>query len=119
MAQKITVYGIKNCDTMKKTFRFLDEHAVDYEFVDYKKAAPSEKLLSSFLDKTSLDKLVNKRGTTFRKLSDEEKAEAENPTTALPLLSQHSSMIKRPIISFPDGEILLGFQKEDILEKIK
>ncbi|GGF20056.1 Spx/MgsR family RNA polymerase-binding regulatory protein [Echinicola rosea] len=117
MENKLTVYGIKNCDTMKKTFKLLDEHEIPYEFVDYKKTPPTTALLEGFLEKVTLDKLVNKRGTTYRKLTDDEKAGLDEAITAIPLLISNSSMIKRPVMVYPDGEILLGFQKETILEK--
>ncbi|MBD8490355.1 Spx/MgsR family RNA polymerase-binding regulatory protein [Echinicola sp. CAU 1574] len=117
MVDKLMVYGIKNCDTMKKTFKLLEEQNVDYDFVDYKKQAPSEDLLKSFLKKIPLDILVNKRGTTYRKLSEEDKSQLEAVSSALQLLIENSSMIKRPVMVYPDGEVLVGFQKDRIVEK--
>ncbi|AGA76445.1 Spx/MgsR family RNA polymerase-binding regulatory protein [Echinicola vietnamensis] len=117
MEKKLTVYGIKNCDTMKKTFKFLEENEVAYEFVDYKKTPPTPSLLEAFLEEVPLDKLVNKRGTTYRKLTDDEKAKMDAESTAVPILVANSSMIKRPVMVYPDGTVLLGFQKEAILDK--
>jgi Spx/MgsR family transcriptional regulator len=114
----IEVYGIKNCDTMKKTFQFLEEKGLAYTFVDYKKNAPSRALLRRFLEKIPLDELVNRRGTTYRKLSDEEKALTQQVETAVAVLSDRSSMIKRPIIVFPDGEIVAGFDSAAIVAKV-
>lgn len=114
----IKVYGIKNCDTMKKAFSFLDEKGFSYEFIDYKKQKPSQELLKSFLAKTSLETLVNKQGTTFRKMDDSQKKALEKAETALPILIENSSMIKRPVITYPDGSLTLGFVPERIIEKL-
>lgn len=114
----IKVYGIKNCDTMKKTFSFLDEKGVSYEFIDYKKQKPSQELLEDFLAKTTLESLVNKQGTTFRKMDDSQKLALEKKETALSILIENSSMIKRPIITYPDGSLTLGFVPEKISEKL-
>lgn len=115
---KIKIYGIKNCDTMKKTFGFLEEKRIDYEFIDYKKQSPDAGLLVRFASKVGFEALINKKGTTYKKLSDEEKSQLEKETDTLALLSTKSSMIKRPIIEFPDGDLILGFEQEAILEKI-
>lgn len=115
---KLSVYGIKNCDTMKKTFTFLEEKGVDYEFIDYKKQKPTAALLTSFLEKTPLSTLVNKQGTTYKKMDEAQKAALENVETALPILIENSSMIKRPVILYPDGSITLGFVPDQIGQKI-
>jgi len=117
MGEKLRVYGIKNCDTMKKTFKLLDANEVDYEFVDYKKVKPSTELIESLLEKVELGALVNKRGTTFRKLSEEEKEHLDEKEKAIPLLIENSSMIKRPVMVYPDGEVLVGFNEERIIDK--
>ena len=114
----LKVYGIKNCDTMKKTFTFLEEKGVAYDFIDYKKQKPSIELLSSFLEKTSLFTLVNKQGTTYKKMEEAQKAALETVETALPILTENSSMIKRPVIVYPDGSITMGFVPDQIEEKI-
>ncbi len=108
-----------SCDTMKKTFKFLEENGMDYAFYDYKKEMPTREFLESVLEKVSLDELVNKRGTTYRKLSETEKKELDQEATALPLLMENSSMIKRPLLIFSNGDILLGFQPDKIIEKLK
>lgn len=114
----VKVYGIKNCNTMKRTFDFLDEKGQVYEFVDYKKQKPTQDLLRSFLEKTSLENLVNKKGTTYRKMDDAQKKALEDQETALPILIENSSMIKRPVIVYPDGSITLGFVPDQIGAKI-
>ncbi|WP_296704518.1 Spx/MgsR family RNA polymerase-binding regulatory protein [Algoriphagus sp.] len=114
----VKVYGIKNCNTMKKAFDFLNEKGVDYEFFDYKKEKPTIELLKGFLEKTDLASLVNRKGMTFRKISDQEKAALENEETALPILVEKSSMIKRPIILYPNGALTLGFDPEEINQNL-
>jgi Spx/MgsR family transcriptional regulator len=114
----IKVYGIKNCNTMSKAMGFLQEKGVDFELIDYKKQKPSEQLLKGFLTHTSLPVLVNKQGTTYRKMTDEQKVQLEDETTALPLLSENSSMIKRPVIVYPDGSITIGFDPKEIEDKL-
>lgn len=114
----LKVYGIKNCDTMKKTFTFLDEKGVAYDFIDYKKQKPSAALLTSFLEKTSLSTLVNMQGTTYKKMEEAQKAALENVETAIPILTENSSMIKRPLIVYSDGSITLGFVPDQIEKKI-
>jgi Spx/MgsR family transcriptional regulator len=114
----LKIYGIKNCDTMKKTFNFLEEKGIGYEFIDYKKQAPDQALLGKFANKVGIESLVNKKGTTYKKLSEEEKATLEKKDSAFEMLKVKSSMIKRPIVEFPNGDLILGFEPEAILKKI-
>lgn len=102
---------------MKKTFSFLEAEGIEFDFVDYKKEAPSEELLLKFESKVGLESLINKRGTTFRKLTDSEKYLLENKASAIKILMEKSSMIKRPILEFPNGKLVLGFEPEQIKSK--
>jgi Spx/MgsR family transcriptional regulator len=104
---------------MKKTFAFLEEKGISYEFIDYKKQAPTVTLLQSFLSKTSLDTLVNRQGTTYKKLEDAQKEATQQESTALPILMAQPSMIKRPLIEYGDGSVTLGFVPEQIAAKLK
>lgn len=104
---------------MKKTFQWLEKEGISYEFIDYKKEEPNIDLLKGFLDQARLAELINRKGTTFKKLSTEQKSLLENQDTALPILAENSSMIKRPLIQFPDGQLVVGFQEEEILDKAK
>jgi Spx/MgsR family transcriptional regulator len=113
----VKIYGIKNCNTMKKTFQLFEKEGMDYEFVDYKKQAPTTDLLRGFLEKITLDELVNRRGTTYKKLSENEKTATSNIDTAIPILQEKSSMLKRPIIVFEDGSVQAGFDEDAILSK--
>lgn len=105
----LQVYGIKNCNTMKKTFDHLESEGVSYVFWDYKKKKPTVDLLKSFLEKCSLEELINKKGMTYRKMDENQRKDLESVDSALPILVEHSSMIKRPIVVFPEGTITLGF----------
>ena len=95
----ITIYGIKSCSTMKKAFTKLDDLGVSYEFHDYKKQGIDKDSVQRWVDKLGIDKVLNKRGTTWRKLDDSQKQAADaNIDTAIDLLIENTSMIKRPIV---------------------
>lgn len=98
----LTIYGIKNCDTMKKAFVLLDQRGVAYQFFDYKKQAPNAELLQSWIDQLGLEAVLNTRGTTWRKLTDEQKAQADTVDGAISLMIAQPSMIKRPILQSDD-----------------
>jgi arsenate reductase (glutaredoxin) len=105
----ITIYGIRNCDTMKKARAWLDSHGVEYEFHDYKTAGIDRARLERWASKAGWEALLNRAGTTFRKLPDADKAVDAKKAIAL-MLSQ-PSMIKRPVLD-QDGTILVGFKPE-------
>ena len=95
----ITIYGIKSCSTMKKAFTKLDELGVSYDFHDYKKQGIDKESVQHWIDELGIDKVLNKRGTTWRKLTDEQKQAADdNVNNAIDLLIENTSMIKRPIV---------------------
>ena len=95
----ITIYGIKSCSTMKKAFTKLDELGVNYNFHDYKKQGIDKDSVQRWVNELGIDKVLNKRGTTWRKLTDEQKQAAEdNVNNAIDLLIENTSMIKRPIV---------------------
>lgn len=106
----ITLYGIRNCDTMKKAFKWLDTHAVEYEFHDYKKLGIDEATIRRWLTHTDRSVLVNTRGTTWRKLP----ADAQDIGTdeaAIALMIEHPSLIKRPVLD-ANKSLLVGFKPE-------
>ena len=107
-----TLYGINNCDTIKKTRSLLSGLEVDYEFHDYKKLGCDEAIFKMFLKHFNFKSLVNTRGTTWRKLPDKVK-ENLNEASAIKIMSENNSIIKRPIIEC-QGRWLLGFNKEEI-----
>lgn len=114
----LKVYGIKNCNTMKKTFDFLESEGIAYEFIDYKKQKPTAELLESFINKVGLDAVINRKGMTYRKIGEGQKESLEKIESAIPILIDNSSMIKRPIILYPDDSITLGFNPDLISGKI-
>ena len=110
----ITIYGIKNCDTMKKARSWLDGHGVAYDFHDYKTAGIAKDKLKQWSDELGWETLLNRAGTTFKKLPDADK-EALNERKALALMLAQPSMIKRPVLDV-GGKLLVGF-KPDIYAK--
>lgn len=107
----LTIYGIKNCDTMKKAFLWLDENSLAYQFHDYKKSSLDEKTLNNWLDNLGWQGLVNQKGTTWRKLALD-KNTLDNQAVK-PIILQNLSMIKRPLLVLDDGTIKLGFDKDE------
>ncbi len=108
----IDFYGIPGCDTVKKARKWLDASGVAYTFHDYKKEGADADRLTAWIADKGVEIVLNKRGTTYRKLSDAEKADAADNDRAVPLLVQHTSMIKRPVVEHPGG-ILVGFKEEE------
>ncbi|MEE4245506.1 MAG: ArsC family reductase [Kangiellaceae bacterium] len=104
---KPTIYGIKNCDTMKKAIKWLDENNIDYNFHDYKKQGISAQLAATWIEQIDLDVLINKRGTTWRKL-DQASKDNLSKATAVKLIQEHNSMVKRPLLHTSHG-YSLGF----------
>ena len=108
----ITIYGIKNCDTMKKARAFLDKKGVAYAFHDYKTQGIDRVRLEGWAKKAGWEALLNRAGTTFRKLSDKEK-EGIGEKKAIALMLAQPSMIKRPVLELPGGKIVVGFRPDD------
>ena len=106
-----TLYGIKNCDTMKKAFKWLETNNINYEFHDYKKSGLPEDLAKDWLASEGWEQIINKRGTTWRKLDDDVK-NSMNDTQALAVMLDNPSIIKRPLM-IKDGEMTLGFKDAD------
>ncbi|HET8918842.1 MAG TPA: ArsC family reductase [Xanthobacteraceae bacterium] len=107
----ITIYGIKNCDTMKKARAWLDKRGVDYAFHDYKTAGIERAQLEHWCKKVGWDTLLNRAGTTFRKLPDKDK-NGLDAKKAIALMLVQPSMIKRPVLSLGRGKLLVGFAPE-------
>ena len=105
----IILYGIKNCDTIKKARRWLDEHHVEYHFHDYRTDGLSAELLAGFIAELGWEALLNKRGTTWRKLDEEVRENINNADTAATLMLEMPAIIKRPLLCAPTQPMLLGF----------
>jgi arsenate reductase (glutaredoxin) len=104
------IYGIRNCDTMKKAFAWLEEHEVAYEFHDYKKNVVDIARLERWASTVGWEALLNKAGTTFRKLPAADTADLDE-RKALRLLAAQPSMIKRPVLEI-GGRVVVGFKPE-------
>jgi len=108
--RSITIYGIKNCDTMKKARAWLDKHGVAYEFHDYKTAGIDRERLERWARAVGWETLLNRAGTTFRKLSDKDKTSITEKK-AIALMLDQPSMIKRPVLD-GKGKLIVGFKPE-------
>ena len=106
-----TMYGIKNCDTIKKARAWLENAAVDYQFHDYKKDGLSPQLLATFVNDLGWEALLNKRGTTWRALPDDVK-NAINEASAIEIMLANPSIIKRPLLDTGSGKVL-GFDASE------
>lgn len=114
------IYGIKNCDTMKKALKWLAEHKIEADFHDYKKAGLDSDLAHEFISNIDIGVLINARGTSFRQLSDDDKAlikDQKDSATTKRVMLDNPSVIKRPILEH-NGRYLLGFKAEQYQEFI-
>ena len=111
----LRVYGIKNCDTVKKALRWLDDHQQDYEFVDFKKKSPSSSELKTW-KKAYGDWPVNKKGRTFKTIKEDFEAADEQGKVAL--MQEKTSAIKRPIVMSGNDVLTFGFSEEEFEEKL-
>lgn len=110
----LKVYGIKNCSSMKKAFDLLTELGLAYEFHDYKKQGIDADTLKIWLDKLGTDVVLNKKGTTWRKLTEaEQHATLASEAGLIESLMAHNSLIKRPVIA-ADSAYVVGFKEDDI-----
>lgn len=119
----LTMYGIKNCDTIKKARRWLEEQQVDYHFHDYRADGLDEPRLRQFISLLGWQPLVNTRGTTWRKLSAERRDmisanTADSESAAIALMLEQPAVIKRPLLVTNDGKALLGFSADSYQEFI-
>ncbi|PKO34394.1 MAG: arsenate reductase [Betaproteobacteria bacterium HGW-Betaproteobacteria-7] len=111
------VYGIKNCDTMKKAMTWLDENGIAYEFIDYKKAGVAVAGLPDWNKRAGWETLLNRRGLMWKKLSEAERT-AVDEAKALQLMAQYPALIKRPVLD-TGKQLLVGFSPENYAEKLK
>ncbi|HUD28682.1 MAG TPA: arsenate reductase [Novosphingobium sp.] len=107
----IDLYGIPNCDTVKKARAWLDARGLAYTFHDYKKEGADPEKLAAWIDAAGLDRVLNRAGTTFRKLPDAEKADLD-AGRAVALMVANPSTIKRPVVEHPGG-LLVGFKEPE------
>jgi arsenate reductase len=117
MTKPITIYGIKNCDTMKKARAWLDKRGVAYSFHDYKAAGIDRERLEGWSKKVGWEILLSRAGTTFRKLPEKDKSGLD-ARKALALMLAQPSMIKRPVLELDGGKLLVGFSPEQYAEAV-
>ena len=105
----ITVYGIPNCDSVKKARTWLTEHGLAYEFHDFKKQGVPEAELGQWIAAAGWETVLNRKGTTWRKLETAVQAAVVDSASAQTLMREHTSVIKRPVIAWPSGKITVGY----------
>ena len=113
MSTAVTVFGIPNCDTVKKARNWLTEHGIDYQFHDFKKQGVPAERLPQWMAAVGWEKLLNRQGTTWRKLDEATKASAVDAHSAAAVMREHASTIKRPVVEWTNGKITVGFKAED------
>jgi arsenate reductase len=114
----ITVYGIPNCNTMKKTFDWLKENKIDFQFHDYKKKGIDQSTLELFIAKLGENTVLNRQGATYKQLTDAQKLSLNDNQTLFEFLTSKTSAIKRPILE-RNGQYLAGFDEEKMSEFVK
>ena len=117
---RIPLYGIPNCDTVKKARTWLTDQGFEYVFHDFKKQGLPEKALNSWLKALDWETVVNRKGTSWRKLSPDEQASVTNAVTAKPFLLANPSLVKRPVIEWQSVKgtvITVGYQPEQWLAR--
>jgi len=118
----ITVYGIANCDTVKKARAWLTAQGLEYRFHDFKKLGVPADRLPVWIDQTGWEKLLNRQGTTWRKLDPATQASAQDAASASTLMQAHSSAIKRPVVEWRQGErlqVTVGFDAAGWQERVE
>ena len=113
----VTLFGIPNCDTVKKARRWLDDERIEYTFHDYKKQGVDPAHVAAWIEAAGLDKVLNRAGTTFKKLNDAQKADLDT-AKAVALMVEQPSMIKRPIVEHSNG-LLVGFKEPEWIAALK
>jgi Spx/MgsR family transcriptional regulator len=111
-AVPFTLYGIKNCDTVKKARRWLDENGTGYRFHDYRADGLDDALLQQLIDQQGWEAMLNTKGTTWRKLDETIRTACDNQAAAKNLMLEHPAIIKRPLLLAASGQSLLGFKPE-------
>ncbi len=105
----VTLYGIKNCDTIKKARRWLEANNIDYRFHDYRVDGLDSELLNGFINELGWEALLNTRGTTWRKLDETTRNKITDAASAAALMTEMPAIIKRPLLCAPGKPMLLGF----------
>ena len=112
------LHGIPNCDTVKRARAWLAEQGVDYRFHDFKKAGVPAEALARWAEVVGWEKLLNRQGTTWRKLPQAEKAAVLDAAPASRLMQAQASVIKRPVVDWGDGAVTVGFDAADWAQRL-
>ena len=114
----MTVYGIPNCDTVKKARAWLTEQGLAYQFHDFKKQGVPAELLGPASEALGWERLLNRSGTTWRRLDEAERAAVTDAATAIALMQTQPSVIRRPLVRWPDGRFSVGFDAADFAARL-
>lgn len=112
MLSMITLYGIPNCDTVKRARAWMDQQGLAYTFHDFKKLGVPATALAAWCAAAGWERVLNRQGTTWRKLSPEQQAAVVDSASAQSLMLAHASTVKRPVVAWSDGAITVGFSAE-------
>jgi Spx/MgsR family transcriptional regulator len=115
----ITLYGISNCDTVKRARAWLAQHEVPHQFHDYKKAGVPAERLDVWLQTIGWERLLNRQGTTWRKLDEAAKAAVVDARTARSLMLEQPSVIKRPVVDWGGGASSVGFDEGEWAQRLR
>jgi Spx/MgsR family transcriptional regulator len=115
----ITLYGIPNCDTVKKSRTWLADHGVPYTFHDFKKQGVPAHMLPGWIQAAGLDKLINRKGPSWRKLDTATQASVVDAASATAVVLAHASVIKRPVVVWADGSVTVGFNDAAFARQIR
>jgi arsenate reductase (glutaredoxin) len=107
------LFGIPNCDTVRRARAYLDARSIAYEFHDFKKQAPTPALLRRWVGAVGWERLLNRHGTTWRRLDDAAREGVVDAASASALMLNWPSVIKRPVVEWPDGSVSVGFDADD------
>lgn len=113
----IHIFGIKNCSTIKKTIDWFTDNEIEFTFHDYKKEPATAEKIKHWQSKVDWQELINKRGTSWRKLSDDQKDNINNSDAAIEIMLENNSIIKRPIIEYGD-KLWLGFDSKKLTDEL-
>jgi Spx/MgsR family transcriptional regulator len=113
------IYGIPNCNTVKKTLDWFKIHQIEYEFHDFKKLGISNDKLEEWAEKLGWEALLNKRGTTWKMLDADVQSTIVSQKTAIELMKEKTSLIKRPVIETGSGSVFLGYNEDQLSELLK
>ena len=113
MISNIKIYGIKNCDTVKKALKYLSSNEIDFDFIDFRVNPISKNEFQNLIEKVGLEVLINKRSTTYRLLTDSEKDNVN-----FELILKYPTLIKRPVM-IQDSKILVGFSEQKYLDFLR